>query len=366
MFADDEQRADVRECFWFDRADVNGDIERAAIGKLRREAGRVGTSWEQVVRLVHDQPVRPAGTRFHFQHSRQQLREELRPVRERNAEEIHHGRTLRIAESVGHILHPRQLLGIADVVGELEVRVIPFRIDDEHLIARAIKPFHDGGCERRFAAAGRAADHQASAGRVDADLGRVFFGPRGADRHAVPPEGLQVREVVREHAVDQFRDAGAVIAHHDDVGRVLDRRQSVGDRCGALAQSQESVVVLGVADADRVVRRQTEFRERRDEAGRLVHARWQDHHRALVEDDLQFEPIVVNGLQHFFLMRFPGRDDDAAGRDRADAARLELGREARRRRLSENARLLCLGVVDGRAVLHHGSIEEIDSWEDRE
>ena len=69
----------------------------------------------------------------------------------------------------------------------------------------------------------------------------------------------QLGEVVGEQRVDQLRHAGAVGPGRDEVGALLDGGQRVGDRHRALAQRQERVVVLGVADADDVVRRQAQL-----------------------------------------------------------------------------------------------------------
>src|SRR5690606_32988573 len=101
----------------------------------------------------------------------------------------------------------------------------------------------------------------------------------------------------------------AMIAGRDEIRLVLDGRQRVRDGRGELAEPQERVVILGVADADDVVRRDREALERSLEAGRLVDAGRQDHDRALVEYDLQLEPVVADRLEHRRRMRLPGRDD---------------------------------------------------------
>ena len=85
--------------------------------------------------------------------------------------------------------------------------------------------------------------------------------------------------------------------------------------------AQEGVVVLRIADADRVVHREIQLLQRGLEPGRLVDAGGQHHDRALVEDHLQLEAEIANGFEHGVFVRLPRRDDAAADRQRRDAAR---------------------------------------------
>jgi hypothetical protein len=70
-------------------------------------------------------------------------------------------------------------------------------------------------------------------------------------------------DVVLEHRFDQLRDARAARRFGDQVGFILDRGQSIGDRHGITARLQEGVVVLGVADRHDVVRGEAQLLERR-------------------------------------------------------------------------------------------------------
>ena len=87
-------------------------------------------------------------------------------------------------------------------------------------------------------------------------------------------------------------------AARDHVGGLLEAGQRVGDRDRAPAERQEGVVVLRVADADDVVRRQTQLVERGGQARRLVDAGRQHHDGALVEDDLQLQAQLADRLEH--------------------------------------------------------------------
>ena len=93
-------------------------------------------------------------------------------------------------------------------------------------------------------------------------------------------------DVVFEHRLDQFGDARAARGFGDEIGFILDRRQSIGDRNGVSARLQECVIVLGVADRNDIMRGEAQVFERRVQAACLVDAGRQHHHRSLVEHNL--------------------------------------------------------------------------------
>jgi len=64
----------------------------------------------------------------------------------------------------------------------------------------------------------------------------------------------QLDAVVDEVLVDELDDALAVRGARDVVGALLERGNGVADRHATLGHGQEHVIVLGVADADGVVR----------------------------------------------------------------------------------------------------------------
>ena len=111
-----------------------------------------------------------------------------------------------------------------------------------------------------------------------------------------------------------------MIALQNDVYLPFDRGQGIGDRGGAAAQTQKSTVVLRVADADNFVRRQVHFPEGGAQAARLVDAGGQDHNGALVEDYLQIQTALPDGVAHDRLVLLPRRHDHAA-----DGKRLDTG-----------------------------------------
>ncbi len=102
---------------------------------------------------------------------------------------------------------------------------------------------------------------------VEPPWGRITIGrPSAIDADLDAIVGLaraKRLDVVLEHRLDQFRDAGAARAFGDEIGFILDRWQSIGDRDGVAARLQERVVVLGVADRHDVVRREAQVVERR-------------------------------------------------------------------------------------------------------
>ena len=118
------------------------------------------------------------------------------------------------------------------------------------------------------------------------------------------------------------------------------------------------MVVLGVADADDVVRRDLELLERGHEPRRLVDAGRQDHDGAFVEDHLQLEAELADRFEHGRLVRLARRDDDLADGERRDAALAQSGEQRRRRRLREPAPLLRRGPIEQRAVLGDDALED--------
>ena len=95
------------------------------------------------------------------------------------------------------------------------------------------------------------------------------------------------------------------------------------------------MIVLGVADADHVVGRQTKLAERLGEAGRLAQARRQHHHGVFVERHMQLEPEITDDLKDAGLVGLPGRNDHPANRNRGNPALPQRADERFGRRLAK-------------------------------
>ena len=121
-------------------------------------------------------------------------------------------------------------------------------------------------------------------------------------------------EVVGDQAVDQLDDGDTFGSASDQIGPLLEGGDAVSHGHTAFAGRDQGVVVLRVADRDDVVGRVAEFLERRQQARRLVDPGRQDHHRFLVEDDLEFQAQLVDGAQDGRLERLDRGDDDMTGR----------------------------------------------------
>ena len=118
-------------------------------------------------------------------------------------------------------------------------------------------------------------------------------------------------EIVVDELVDELDHTVArAAAGHEDRAR-LQRRIRVRDGHGALGELEERVVVRGVADGDDFVPRQAHREQRAREAGGLVDAGGEDHHRLAVEDDLQLQAEVIEGVDDGVLVGVLRRDDDA-------------------------------------------------------
>ena len=125
------------------------------------------------------------------------------------------------------------------------------------------------------------------------------------------------------------------------------------------------MIVLGVADGHAVVRRQAQLVERGGQTGRLVHARGQDHHGALVEDHLALEAELPDHVQHDRLVRLARGDDDAADGQRGDPPADQLRDERLGRRVGQCALLLRGRPVEHGPVLGDDPIEQLEIGEQR-
>src|SRR5437867_10340873 len=123
------------------------------------------------------------------------------------------------------------------------------------------------------------------------------------------------------------------------------------------------MIVFRITDSDDVMRREAKLSERDVQSGCLVHSGWKDHHRALVEDDLQLQPKIAYELNGGRLMRAPRCNDDASDRDSLCSAFDELLPELIRRPLGERPFFARRGPKQQRAVFRNDSIEKIEPRE---
>ena len=149
-----------------------------------------------------------------------------------------------------------------------------------------------------------------------------------------------------------------------EVGFILDRGQSIGDRDGISARLQERVVVFGVADRHHVVGGEAQIVERRFQAARFVDAGRQHHDRSLVEHDLQLKSVFADRLENQLFVRLPGRDNGSPNGKRSDAL-LAQGLHQLWRGLGTERRFFFRGgVKEQRSVLRDDAIEKINPGKD--
>ena len=116
------------------------------------------------------------------------------------------------------------------------------------------------------------------------------------------------------------------------------------------------MVILRIADADHVVRRQREHRQRRVESGPLRDATGQEHERALVEDERALDADVADRGERGVRIALGGRDDRRAEVERHPTAP-QLLHQRGLRRVAKRPRLAGLGEVKERAVLGDDGVE---------
>ena len=210
-----------------------------------------------MVGLVDYHPMRPCGRNAQLRDKRQQLGKKAGSVREIDAEKVDHDILPGIPEKLDDFGRPWGSLDVSQDNCAFEIVVIAFRVDDAELepTIRYLLDKADRG--RRLAAARRAGDQHAAALRVKAD--RRFL-----------PRRLRRRQTAAQFAARSRRGrcrAARSIVSATPAPRAalvtisaaaLTSGQRVGDRDGAAAGPQEGMIVLGVADADDIVRRQAQ------------------------------------------------------------------------------------------------------------
>src|SRR5215510_3055893 len=285
------------------------------------------------MRFVDDGPMRAAPRGAQFLQPRQQSGEEGRAVIERDPEEVYDDVLRRLVEQLEDLVHVRRAAVVAQDHRAIEGRVIALGVNDAELIAPLGQALEKATGQSRFPDAGRSRDQNVDAVWLQSYLFAVFA---RAEQYAVAlKSGLDFAQVVAEQRLAKLYHPRAVVDLGQLIGLLLDRRQRVGHRHRTFAEAEKSVVVFGVADAYGVVRRESQLVERRLEPRRLVHARRQNHDRALIEDHLKFQPQVVDGFQDRRLMRLPGGDDGMPQCERPHAALAQKSHEIFPWRLGE-------------------------------
>ena len=97
---------------------------------------------------------------------------------------------------------------------------------------------------------------------------------------------LEKTEICCDQRLNQFPCAVAVALLRHPIDAFFQRVERIVDGNRAFAEGKKRVVVLRVTDADDVMRRQTQLGECDIQPSRLVDTGRQDHHCALVENDL--------------------------------------------------------------------------------
>ena len=112
---------------------------------------------------------------------------------------------------------------------------------------------------------------------------------------------------------EQFGHALAVRRGQHHVRMRADRVDRVGDGYPDLTSIEQAVVVLGIADADRVVPRQAHLSQRLGQAGALGHPGWQDHQLAPVADESAVQAELADHLRGGRLVRGGAGDQHLTG-----------------------------------------------------
>ena len=210
--------------------------------------------------------------------------------------------------------------------------MVTFGVEDDQGVAEADQLFADQPGQVGLALPGAAAD-----GDVELRAGQRdrLAAVAGAQRD-LPAAGMQMGPAGQQRSQQQVGHPLAVRQRQRHVGVRADGLDRVGDGHPDLAGIQHAVVVLGVADADHVVRRQAQIGERLAQAGALGHPGRQDHQLAPVADELAVQAQLADRLQHGRLVGRGAGDyhlpaavgDPAAGQRSAHRAADRGGQQA--------------------------------------
>ena len=143
------------------------------------QRGGVPGGGDEVVRLVDDDPVGPAGPGPQLLEARQQSVEEGGPVLDRDTDQVDDGILPGTGQEIEGSLDGGSLLRLAQDDRAFERRVIPLGIDDRELVTGLGEPLQQPGGDRRLAAPRCPRDQDVHSVAVDADLGPILAVPRG-------------------------------------------------------------------------------------------------------------------------------------------------------------------------------------------
>jgi len=294
--------------------------------------------------------------RAHGLQVRDQLREELRPIVQRDAEQIDAQVDRGVLEDREDFAHARCARRVAERHHVALGGVVALRVDDAHLIVLADQALDQAGGQGGLAAARGAGDEDVVPVRRQLHRGSVAASAEQDEMALDAP--LHALEVVGDQLPDQLPHAGAVVRRHAQRRRARDRGHGVGHGDRALAARQERVVVFAVADADHLVARQAELAQGALHAGRLVDAGRQHQHGGAVREHLHLQAELPDGILYRGALRRGRRQHHSPDLERRDVPRLEQPHQLGSRRRPEPRAFPAGGAVQDPAVLGDDEIEQ--------
>lgn len=143
--------------------------------------------------------------------------------------------------------------------------VLALHVDDQHDVPRRDPALDEQASKVRLARAGLAAEQHVGLSARDGGGRPVGEAP---DRHA-PPRRAHWPLAGPDRPRQQRGDAGAVGPLEHEVGVRPQRGHGVGHRHSNLRGLQQRQVVLGIANRKRVMRRDAQLDQRREQPGAL-------------------------------------------------------------------------------------------------
>src|SRR5581483_3099871 len=251
----------------------------------------------------------------------EELGEELGTIGKRYPEKIDDDAFRRICEHPGNLVYLGRSTPAPEGHDVMEGSIVSLGVDDAELKRSLHQTFDETGSERRLAATGWTCDEEVMSVRREIHRDSILA---GAEHYVVSRSaGTSPSQISRHEFVHQLDDAGACWRPRRKRDLVLESGHGVVDSDRTLADIEERVVVRRVADTDNFVQGEPEPVERRLEAGSLVDARWEDHDGVTIENELELERELADGIDDHVLMGMICRHDHVAHRERRDTPLLE-------------------------------------------
>ena len=310
------------------------------------------------MRLVDHDAVRQAGPAAHAAEPRQQGAHVLHFRVVTLLRQINHDAAVRVAERLLHVGRRRRRIAPAqdrDARQSLERAVVTFGIDHAEGIAMEDQLLAEQPRHPRFSRPRVAGDEDIPAANGERELAAVFT---ESESQTTPRAfGHGQSSAFGERSNLPCHVAGACAMQHH-IRRCAQRRAAPFNRDSDLGEAQQLVIVLRVADGDRIPRRGAQDVQRGAQPGGLADPLGHPHDPAAIEYEHQRQLQRPNHVEHHCSVHRL-RIDQRMARAMGNAPPAKFFQECGRRRWREHRRVFAVRKVHDAAVLGDDPVHEV-------